>query len=425
MEPTPSPLGCPTGCLLDDAFDNWRDEQIYLARQDSPSPRLELIAAQDIRPQVIEWLMRGYLPFGKLTGVDGQPGVGKSTLIIDLIARASRGVAMPDGSALAVPVNCVIIGSEDGIADTVVARLIAAEADLSRVFFPDSEVNDGALFTLPDDINVLRRYVEERNVRWIHFDAIMGSMSGKTNAYSDHEVRRALGPLVALADQYGVLVTFIRHLRKSGGAQAINAGGGSIAFGALSRSMLIAGFDPTDHSPDTGDRRRVLAVTKASLAKQPLSLLYRIVGPEDGASRVEWLGGSPLTADDVAQAVNAQLSSDDAAERNDMEEWLYELLNDRDRTRKEVISAAREEGYAIRTVDRVAHKMGIIRTRRGFGGGSVWSLRRADRAIDVTAPPPGLADENDANGADENSRDNASEREDDEDGEEFVFDDAA
>lgn len=424
-DPTPSPLSCPTGCDLDDAYENWRDEQIYLARQDSPAPRLALIAAQDIKPQTIQWLMRGYLPFGKLTGIDGQPGVGKSTLIIDLIARASRGAPMPDGSLLDEPIDCVIIGSEDGIADTVVARLIAADADLSRVFFPTSELDDGNLVTLPDEIDVLRRYVEERNVRWIHLDAIMGSMSGKTNAYSDHEVRRALGPLVALADQYGVLVTFIRHLRKSGGTQAINAGGGSIAFGALSRSMLIAGYDPTDNSEATGDRRRILAVTKASLAKPPSSLLYRIVGLENGSSCIEWLGVSPVSADDVSQSVNAQLSGDDAAEHNEMEEWLLEVLRDRDRTRKEIISAAREEGYAIRTVDRISKKMGIYKTRRGFGGGSTWSLMRIDRAIDVNAPPPDLADENDANGADENLRDKSGARPDNESGEEFFFDDAA
>ena len=176
-----------------------------------------------------------------------------------------------------------------------------------------------------------------------------------------HDVRRALGPLVALAEEYGVLVTYIRHLRKNGGTQAINAGGGSIAFGALSRSMLIAGFDPTDNSADASDRRRVLAVTKASLAKQPPSLQYRIVSAGDDASRIEWLGVSPLTADDVSQAVNEQVSGDDAAERSEIEAWLYELLNDRDRTPKEILSAARDEGYAMRTVDRVARKMGIIR----------------------------------------------------------------
>lgn len=424
-EPTSSPLSCPTGCDLGDAYENWRDEQLYLARQDAPSRRLELIAAENVRPQVVQWLMRGFLPFGKLTGIDGQPGVGKSTVIFDLIARASRGAQMPDGSTVDEPINCVIIGSEDGIADTVLVRLIAAGADLSRVFFPASELRDGSLVTLPDDIDVLRRYIEERDVRWIHLDAIMGSLSGKTNAYSDHEVRRALGPLVALAEKYGILVTFIRHLRKSGGAQAINAGGGSIAFGALSRSMLIAGIDPTDSSIDIADRRRILAVTKASLAKAPPSLVYRIVGLEGGSSGVEWQGTSQLSADDVSQSVNAQLTGDDAAEQNEMEEWLYELLRDRDRTRKEIICAAREEGYAMRTVDRVAKKMGVYRTRRGFGGGSIWSLTRTDRAINAISPPGDLADENDANGAIENSRDKMSERPDEEPDEEFFFDDAA
>lgn len=424
-DPTPSPLGCPTGCDLGDAYDNWRDEQIYLARQDGPSRRLELIAAQDVRPQVVQWLMRGFLPFGKLTGIDGQPGVGKSTVVFDLIARASRGAEMPDGSTLDEPISCVIIGSEDGIADTVLARLTAASADLSRVFFPMSELHEGSIVTFPDDIDVLRRYIEERNVRWIHLDAIMGSLSGKTNAYSDHDVRRALGPLVALAEKYGVIVTYIRHLRKSGGAQAINAGGGSIAFGALSRSMLIAGLDPTDSSIDIGDRRRILAVTKASLAKVPPSLVYRILGLEGGASGVDWQGTSQLSADDVSQSVNAQLTGDDAAEQSEMGEWLYELLRDRDRTRKEIISASREEGYAMRTVDRVAKKMGVYRTRRGFGCGSIWSLTRTDRAIDVITPPPDLTDENDANGADENSRDKMSERPDEEPGEEFFFDEAA
>jgi RecA-family ATPase len=93
----------------------------------------------DIKPEPVRWLWEGRIPFGKVTLLESEPGVGKSTLTLELAARVSRGAPMPLEKTHGAPSNVVIFSGDDGLSDTVRPRLDVAGADLSKVFAVDRQ----------------------------------------------------------------------------------------------------------------------------------------------------------------------------------------------------------------------------------------------------------------------------------------------
>lgn len=358
----------------------------------SDKQRLRITCAKDVQPAAVRWLWPNWLPYGKLAAFDGAPGIGKSTIAIDLIARATRGGPMPGESETFEPICVMIAGVEDGWADTVRPRLDAAGANLERVFFVDAATNGSQGVTVPDDVIELAKRANERNAKWLHIDAIMGTLAQGVNAYSDHEVRRALGPVKDFAEQQDVLVTFIRHPRKAGGT-GMNAGGGSVAFGALARVQLFAGFDPSDENEDLNLRRRVLASAKNNLGRTPSARTFAIVDAQNGAGRIDWGETSGLSADQLAAppviATPSRPRAKVLAGPTREEQFLENLLGSGQRVpATELKAAARAKGLAWRTVERAAVNVGVAKQRAGFQGGSEWFLPGAVDPLASFAPIP-------------------------------------
>lgn len=364
--------------------------------------RITATCAADVAPQEVQWLWRGWLPFGKLVSFDGIPGIGKSTVVTDLIARASRGRAMPYADVRLEPVTTMIAGVEDGWADTVVPRLLAADADMARVQFLTA--NAGASLTIPRDVAAVGEHALSLGAQWLHLDSIMGTLDENTNAYSDHQVRRALGPLKDLAEKHGLLVTFIRHPRKAGGS-AVNAGGGSIAFTALSRVGLYLGLDPQDATEDQNAKRRILTVSKSNLGRLPQSLAFTLVTSPVGPAAVSWQGPSSVSADDLASPIPA-ITRPPSAERREPRQqeraFLRELLGNGARVAADEVKAqAIARGLSWRTVERAARDEGVSMERaKRFRGGSEWYLPRTDDSLSAPiAPLPPLSPEYENGGA--------------------------
>ena len=91
-----------------------------------------MVSLADVEPERVDWLWDGYLPLGKVVVLDGDPGVGKSTVSLDIAARISTGSPMPDGIRRRKG-TVLVLSAEDGLADTIRPRLDAAEADPARV----------------------------------------------------------------------------------------------------------------------------------------------------------------------------------------------------------------------------------------------------------------------------------------------------
>jgi len=260
------------------------------------SARVRLAA--DVEPAAVRWLWPGYVPLGKLAFLDGDPGLGKSLITLDLAARVTRGRPMPDGgrSDLTGPASVIILAAEDDAGDTIVPRLVAAGADLSRVVLweavPDANGGD-TLPEFPTDAGLLLHLILEHRAALVVVDPVMAHLADHVDTRSDQQVRRALLPLKEAAEQTDAAVLCVRHLNKTPGGNPLYRGGGSIAFIGLARAGLMVGPDPDDET------RHVLASTKSNLGPRPASLAYRVVADADGVPSIRWEGTVSLTARDL------------------------------------------------------------------------------------------------------------------------------
>src|SRR5215475_12167913 len=215
-----------------------------------------------IAPEQVFWLWRRRIPLGNLTILDGDPGLGKTALTLDLAARLSSGRPLPDDDRIASPTGVVLINAEDGLADTIRPRLDAAGADCRQIVAFDLQ----HLPILPRDVPLLREAIRDIAASLVVIDPIMGLIAAAFDAYRDQDVRLVLNPLTALAQETGCAILPVRHLTKSPGPKALYRGSGSIAFAAAARSLLVLGEDP-----DAPETHRILACPKHNLCPTPAS----------------------------------------------------------------------------------------------------------------------------------------------------------
>jgi putative DNA primase/helicase len=186
----------------------------------APGPVLVRLAAVQREP--LHPLWDRYLYRGKLHLIEGDPDLGKTTLTLDLAARLSTGAAMPDGSTGIGPAGVVILGAEDGLADTVRPRLEAAGADLERIVALTAimEADGERMPALPLDLGAIEAAIRDVEAVLVVIDPLMAFLDATVNSWRDQDVRRALAPLARLADRSGCAIVLLRHLNKSNGLHA-------------------------------------------------------------------------------------------------------------------------------------------------------------------------------------------------------------
>jgi hypothetical protein len=337
----------------------------------------QLVRLADVRPEPLAWLWPGRIPAGKLTLLDGDPGLGKSMITIDLAARLSTARPLPDGPAPAAPVRTMFFPAEDGVADTLRPRLAAAGADVDQVLVVTPA--GGRPFRLPRDLPALERWVRDERVGLVVLDPLVAFLSRRVTIAGDQSIRRVLGRLAGVAARTGAAVVLIRHLNKSTAQKALYRGGGSIGIIASARAGLLVARDPDDPG------RCVLTTTKANLGPPPAGLRYRIVG--DGVGTIEWLGPVPLSADD---ALNPTAAGDVAPPPGVIEatDWLLRYLQAGPRRATEVVAAAREAGISERTLERAKKEAGVESSLRTDAetGERFWKWR-LKKPFDCGLPP--------------------------------------
>lgn len=370
----------------DDTYPAWRDEGVrrgFLAGEQPAPPRpsivqpgasaVEIVKLSDVTPVAVRWLWPGRIAYGKVTILDGEPGVGKSTLCIDLAARGSRGGLTPTGEPLGEPFCTVIVTGEDDPADTILPRLLAAGGDPARVYIqPD--------LALPDQIDALEAILRQTGAKLLVVDPIMAHLDQHVRTNNDQSVRLALKPLQALAARLDVAVVILRHLNKKSGDSAINRGGGSIGFGGLARAVFACGRDPLDRT------LFVMAPVKVSVAKEPPSLAYRLTAPDDyGAAHIEWAGESPHDAEALIGADRE--ATRDKSETNKLADAIREtvLENGGDMLARDAYDALRADGFdpekSQDNITRARRKAGVETYRPDNSGPWHWRIRtRAERS---------------------------------------------
>jgi hypothetical protein len=336
-------------------------------------PQLSIVRASDVPPERVEWVWEDRIPKGKTSFVEGDPGLGKSMMCTDLAARVTSGRPMPMSHEPQDPGTVLLVSSEDGIADTIVPRLQTHGADLSRVRIiqgvpvDDDFGTSGPLrpFVIPGDVGLLRNEVLESQASLVIIDPLMAHLFVGVNSYRDQDVRAALAPLSALAEETGVAIVFVRHLVKSRAGQAIHQGGGSIGFIASARSALVVVADPED--PDS----RIVASQKNNLARPRRSLRFTFeVTVPGGPARIRWGAETDYLAAGL-------LSDGDTRDRNhlaDAVEFLEMELAEGPVWVEDLKSKASRAGHTWITIRRAKEKVGAKSHRDGVAGRWVWHI---------------------------------------------------
>lgn len=340
------------------------------------------VSLADVQPEAIGWLWPGRLPVGKLVVLDGDPGVGKSTLSVTLAAHLTTGRRWPDG-AYCPTGDVLILSAEDGLADTVRPRLDAAGGDPTRVHaLTDVRFagEDGKPKTRPPtlaDILQIEAAIRRYSARLAVVDVLMAYLPGKVDSHRDQDVRGVLSALKDVAERTSCTVLLLRHLNKASGGSPLYRGGGSIGIIGAVRAAMLAAPDPDDES------RQVLVVTKSNLAAKPQGLAYRLV--DAGAcARVAWDGVTAHTAEQLL----AGREDDDGerTERDEAVEWLIAYLADRggEVGAAEAIRDAARVGIAKTTLTRARQRAGVQSAKGGMASGWLWRLGPAPRRIQPT-----------------------------------------
>lgn len=278
----------------------------------------QIVRLSDVEPESVSWLWPERIPLGKLTILDGDPGVGKSTLTLDLAARLSRDDSMPDGAypELEERRGTVLLTAEDGLADTIRPRLDAADADPEKIAALRTVAPNGkSRLPTVHDVEQIEAAVEAVDAALVVVDPLVAYLTADTDSHRDADVRQALAGLQKLAEERDLAVLAIRHLNKSDGNNPIYRGGGSIGIIAAARAGLLVAPDPDAPNGE----RQVLAVTMSNLADEPPSLAFR-VETEDEASRIEWCGETDREAGQL-------LDRPSEGERR-LRRWLLQDLRD-------------------------------------------------------------------------------------------------
>ena len=311
----------------------------------------------EIAPAAVNWLWPGYLARGKLSLLDGDPAMGKSLLTLDLMARLTRGAALPDGSPSPGPTTCAILSAEDDYADTIRPRAEAAGADLSRLVIPDL---GGRPARFPNDLPALEELIVERGVELLVIDPLMAFLPPGVAANLDQCVRQALTPLASLAAWTGCAMKFVRHLTKQPADRALLRGQGSMGIVAAVRTALYVAPHPavlkvagSVREPSPTSPARVLALSKTNLGPPSTALGYRVVESASGLPVVEWTGPADVTADGLCGGpTEERLHARDRAV-----DWLRRELAGGPRKVAELYAAAAETGIPERTLERAKQEL--------------------------------------------------------------------
>lgn len=316
--------------------------------------KLKMIKMSDIEAQEIEWLWYPYIAYGKLAIVQGDPGDGKTTLILNLAAKLTKGEGLDENMKVMEPMNVIYQTAEDGLADTVKPRLLQAGADCEKVLVIDESEKS---------LSMLDERIEEALIktgaRVLILDPIQAYLGSGTDMNRANEVRNMTKRLAALAEKYKCAIILIGHMNKAAGNKAAYRGMGSIDFYAVARSVLLVGR--VEGEPNI----RAMVQIKNNLAEFGHAKAFRL--SEEG---FRWLGDYEITADEVLGGYAPKINKLEQAK-----DLLRELSKELEKVESNSIyDMAKEQNISKRTLENAKREMGIRAKREN--GSWYWPLDR-------------------------------------------------
>ena len=345
----------------------------WVALKDAPQKPIEikespkegdtsLICIADVEAETVSWLWLPYIPLGKLTLLEGDPGIGKSWVGLAIATAVSLGKGLPGTEAIE-SASVVLASAEDGLGDTIRPRLDGMGADIGKV-----HAIKGVLDFGNGDLAILEGYIQEVRPALVIIDPLVAYIGAGVDLHRANETRTVMAKLADIAEKHGCAILAIRHLAKGGTLKPIYRGLGSIDLAAACRSVLLTGCDP-----DNPEKRGIVQI-KSNLAPIGKSIGFEL--RDDG---FYWTGESDLTYQKIlsAEDMDSKSARDEAADfiRDELANGLVEAA--------QVWRDAEEAGLSKITVKRAKAMLGVITRRQSEsgetrGGGKwTWELPRA------------------------------------------------
>lgn len=306
---------------------------------ENTNTELRLIKMSDVESEEIEWLWYPFIPYGKLTIVQGDPGDGKTTLVLNIAARLSRGEGFDSDMRVREPMNVVYQTAEDGLSDTVKPRLEAAQADCEHVLVIDESRKS---LSMADER--IEEALIQTKARLLILDPIQAYLGGGIDINRANETREMTKKLSLLAEKYKCAIVLIGHMNKASGNKAAYRGMGSIDFFAVARSVLLVGR--IEGEPD----KRAVVQIKNNLAAfgHPKAFAFA----DDG---FKWIGDYDITADDVLGGLVPKVNKLEQAKQ-----MLCDLAKEtKSVSSREILELADYKGISKRTLENAKKELGI------------------------------------------------------------------
>jgi len=304
-------------------------------------PVVKMIRMSEVRPETVEWLWYPYIPFGKLTILQGNPGEGKTYFAMELAAACTTGKALPDMEPVG-PLNVIYQTAEDGLGDTIRPRLQAAGADLDRVLVIDDTEDP---LTLSDER--IEKAIVENHARLMVIDPLQAFVGASVDMNRANEVRPVFRALGDIAQRTGCAILLIGHLNKAAGVQSTYRGLGSIDITAVVRSLLFIG------KVKGNEDLRVLTHEKSSLAPAGISLSFSI---SDDKGFI-WEGPYDITSDELLSG--KETSEENQTKTEKAEKLILKMLEDGKKVYvSEIEDVAKVQAISPRTVRLAKAKLG-------------------------------------------------------------------
>jgi len=307
-----------------------------------------LVCMFDIEPELVSWLWYPYIPSGKLTLLEGDPGVGKSWVSLAIATGVSLGKGLP--GAEDVDLAPVLLASaEDGLGDTIRPRLGAMQADVRKIHavtVPLDFANGG--------LDTLEGFTTQVKPALMIVDPLVAYIGAGVDLHRANETRAVMSKLADMAERHTCAILAVRHLTKASTLKAIYRGLGSIDLAASCRSVLMAGCDPED-----GEKRAIVHI-KSNLAPMGAAIGYEL---RDGA--FYWTGESDLTWQRILAAED---NGEGPSARDEAADFLREELAGGPVEAAQVWRDSKDAGIAPATLKRAKAAIGVRSYRQNVSG---------------------------------------------------------
>ncbi len=311
---------------------------------------LKIISLDNIESREVEWLWKTYIPLGKLTIIEGDPGSGKTMLALRLASQLSKGVALPFVEEHKEPMNIIYQTVEDAYDDTIKPRLEKMYGNYANIHFIDESKD----FLCMSDERIEEAIIRT-NAKLLVLDPVQSYLGANVNINSANEVRSALNNLVEIAKRTGCAIILISHLNKKNSSKAIGRHIGTMDLTATARSVLLVG-DIKDQ-----DGMRAMAHVKSSLCKKGKTVQFEIT--DNGFI---WHGESDLSEEEILAGVALKTKKQIAMD------FIEEMLVDGPRTPEDIYSKGKQYNISKRTIDEAKKVLDVKSVR--IGNGWYWQI---------------------------------------------------